>query len=38
MIAEPTPLHETRAGRELLEEGIEKGIESLVLPFESVGF
>lgn len=27
MIAELTPLHETRAGRELLEEGIEKGIE-----------
>lgn len=26
MIAELTPLHETRAGRELLEEGIEKGI------------
>lgn len=27
MIAELTPLHETRAGRELLEEGIEKGLE-----------
>ena len=27
MIAELTPLHETRAGKELLEEGIERGIE-----------
>ncbi|HRQ87927.1 MAG TPA: hypothetical protein PLA50_03970 [Bacteroidia bacterium] len=27
MIAELTPLHETRAGRELLEEGIERGRE-----------
>ena len=27
MIAELTPLHQTRAGMELLEEGIEKGIE-----------
>lgn len=27
MIAELTPLHETRAGMELLEEGIEQGIE-----------
>ena len=27
MIAELTPLHKTRAGRDLLEEGIEKGIE-----------
>ncbi len=26
MIAELTPLHETRAGMELLEEGIAKGI------------
>ncbi|NLT71012.1 MAG: hypothetical protein GXX91_10000, partial [Verrucomicrobiaceae bacterium] len=25
MIAELTPLHETRAGKELLEEGIERG-------------
>lgn len=27
MIAELTPLHETRAGKELLEEGIERGME-----------
>src|SRR5690606_26978570 len=27
MIAELTPLHETRAGRELFEEGIERGLE-----------
>jgi len=27
MIAELTPLHKTRAGRDLLEEGIERGIE-----------
>ncbi|MBL9154063.1 MAG: hypothetical protein JNK37_16340 [Verrucomicrobiales bacterium] len=27
MIAELTPLRKTRAGRELLEEGIEKGVE-----------
>ncbi|NLT70865.1 MAG: Rpn family recombination-promoting nuclease/putative transposase, partial [Verrucomicrobiaceae bacterium] len=26
MIAELTPLHETRAGKELLEEGIERGL------------
>lgn len=25
MIAELTPLHETRAGKELLEEGVERG-------------
>lgn len=41
MIAELTPLHETRAGRELLEEGIEKGIEkgieSLVLRMSAKG-
>lgn len=45
MIAELTPLHETRAGRELLEEGIEegmkkgieKGIESLVRRMSAKG-
>ena len=41
MIAELTPLHETRAGLELLEEGIEKGIEkgieSLVRRMSSKG-